>query len=61
MRIIEEKCLACGQCEEYCRFDAIKPKKRIHMGYSGFTIDPSLCTNCGGCLKVACPGQAIEN
>jgi MinD superfamily P-loop ATPase len=47
-RIDEEKCIQCGQCQEICRFNAIKD----------FAVDRISCEGCGFCSHV-CPVQAI--
>jgi MinD superfamily P-loop ATPase len=54
-RIEPELCLACGQCAELCRFDA------IHDGMAGETpaVDPMACEGCGVCADF-CPAGAIE-
>ena len=43
------KCVACGQCRQVCRFDAITPD---------FKIDIYSCEGCGLCARV-CPAKAI--
>jgi MinD superfamily P-loop ATPase len=43
------KCIQCGKCEEFCRFDAI----------TEWAVDPVLCEGCGVCAYV-CPVEAIE-
>ncbi len=50
--IITDKCISCGKCKEYCRFDAV-----IFDG--GYKIDEVLCEGCGVCAYV-CPVDAIE-
>jgi len=47
--IDETKCIQCGECEESCRFEAIKE----------LAVDPVLCEGCGVCAYV-CPVEAIE-
>jgi MinD superfamily P-loop ATPase len=58
-RIEASHCLACGKCEELCRFQAVHfdgpandrvPKTR--------RIDPIVCEGCGVCHRF-CPQQAI--
>jgi MinD superfamily P-loop ATPase len=46
--IDQEICTQCGQCQEICRFDAIKD----------FRIDPVSCEGCGFCSHI-CPDKAI--
>jgi MinD superfamily P-loop ATPase len=50
-----ELCLACGQCAELCRFDAIRD------GAAGQApaVDPMACEGCGVCADF-CPAEAIE-
>lgn len=59
-RIKSGHCIACGKCEEVCRFDAIS--------YDGpgngrvartFRVDPIACEGCGVCAWF-CAEQAIE-
>ncbi len=59
-RILPGHCIACGKCEEICRFDAIfydgpgngKQEKT-------FRIDPIACEGCGVCAWF-CAENAIE-
>ncbi len=55
--IIEEKCTACGRCEEVCRFEAIRgtgpPEDRVYR------VDPIGCEGCGVCFYI-CPEKAID-
>ena len=48
-----EKCLSCGKCADFCRFNAI-----IDLP-SGVKVFPALCHSCGGC-KLVCPNEAIS-
>lgn len=48
-----EKCLSCGKCADFCRFNAI-----IDLP-SGIKVFPGLCHSCGGC-KLVCPNEAIS-
>jgi MinD superfamily P-loop ATPase len=48
-RIDQEKCTACGECVELCRYNAITPD---------FHIDPVSCEGCSVCMHV-CPVEAI--
>ena len=59
-RIMSEQCIACGKCEEVCRFDAVT--------YDGpgngtvdktYRIDPIACEGCGVCAYF-CAENAIE-
>ena len=51
------ECMSCGMCKEACPHDAIK-ENSTH-GYAQFTIDQLKCKQCGACLKVDCPADAI--
>ena len=46
------KCIGCGKCQKYCKFDAIKNDK-------GFKIEPLDCEGCGVC-ELVCPSGAIS-
>lgn len=48
----EEKCTACGKCDELCRFDAIIPGET-------YSVDPYSCEGCGVCATY-CPVEAIR-
>lgn len=49
--IDQEKCIKCGRCKEYCRFDAV-------LEDDGFMIDAYACEGCAVCERF-CPAQAI--
>ena len=51
-RIDPEKCVACGQCAEACRFSAIEAFGGV------FRVDPLACEGCGVCGLV-CPCDAV--
>jgi len=59
-RIMPGHCIACGKCEELCRFDAI-----FHDGPGNgrvpktFRVDPIACEGCGVCAWF-CTENAIE-
>ncbi len=59
-RIRPGHCLACGKCEEICRFDAITRdgpgNGRVDKTYR---IDPIACEGCGVCAYF-CAEKAIE-
>lgn len=52
IRVIEDKCKACGICEKACPFDA------IHV-VDGLAVINEKCTICGTCVD-KCPFDAIE-
>lgn len=51
-RVVEEKCTACGTCQELCQFDAIDL-----AAYA--TVNTLACEGCGVCAYF-CPEQAIH-
>jgi MinD superfamily P-loop ATPase len=46
--IDDEKCTQCGECQDICRFNAIKD----------FKVDPVSCEGCSFCSYI-CPAEAI--
>ena len=52
-RVITEKCIGCGKCEELCRYGAVVPDD------TKFKTDPIVCEGCGVCAHF-CPEGAIE-
>lgn len=48
LKIVPEKCIACGRCEAVCPFDA------IHVQDGVAVIDAEKCTACGKCVP-ECP------
>lgn len=48
-----EKCIACGICEEVCRFDAVRTNE------GKMKIDPFSCEGCGVCVQF-CKANAID-
>lgn len=52
IRIDEEKCIGCGQCEEVCTFGAIEVVDEMAR------VDEDKCTLCGSCAE-SCPEEAI--
>ena len=45
------RCIACGECQQSCRFDAI-------VSGTPYQVDPYSCEGCGVCILV-CPVDAI--
>ena len=59
-RIKPEYCVACGKCQELCRFDAISLDGSGNGGVDKtYCIDPIGCEGCGVCAWF-CPADAIE-
>ena len=58
-RVLVEQCVACGQCAQVCRFDAVRfdgpPSETVEKTYR---VDPIACEGCGVCVRV-CPAEAI--
>lgn len=50
-KIDPEKCTACDQCRQNCRFNAISAEE-------GYKVDPFACEGCGVCEAV-CPVGAV--
>ncbi len=59
-RIRSGRCIACGKCEELCRFDAIRfdgpGNGRVTKT---FRVDPLSCEGCGVCAEFCAEG-AVE-
>lgn len=51
-RILEERCDYCGECAEFCQFNALFVAGETAM------VFPELCHSCGGCSLI-CPQKAI--
>lgn len=49
----ETKCTLCGECGEFCMFNAIMPAKNKVLVFK------ELCHDCGGC-KIVCKSSAIN-
>lgn len=58
--IINDSCMSCGMCVEYCSQDAIVENQKEGKGYSQYMIDSEKCIDCGACLDVDCPADAIK-
>ncbi len=52
--IHKNQCIACGKCQDVCRFNAIVFKNGIYH------VNDLNCEGCGYCARV-CPTDAIEN
>lgn len=52
-KIAIEKCISCGLCKKYCRFDAIKSDNGCYK------VDEFFCEGCGVCEK-NCHAEAIK-
>lgn len=58
--IIAESCTGCGECQPYCRFDAIRAEPSPEdAGTEKYRIDPYACDGCGVCVR-HCPESAID-
>ena len=53
-----EKCVGCGICQEYCRFDAIGMVREANRRPT-FAVDAVSCEGCGVCVRF-CPVKAID-
>jgi MinD superfamily P-loop ATPase len=59
-RIVPGLCAGCGQCQELCRFDAIRCEEPQNgQVEAAFSVDPIACEGCGVCAYF-CPEGAIE-
>ncbi|HHQ45470.1 MAG TPA: (4Fe-4S)-binding protein [Candidatus Altiarchaeales archaeon] len=48
-----DKCVYCGKCASFCRYNALAVSKDVLMFF------PELCHGCGGC-GIVCPVEAIS-
>lgn len=53
VKVIDDKCVACGACADVCPNEAITIEDVA-------VIDASKCVDCGACVD-ECPSEAIEN
>ena len=59
-RINSDDCIACGKCQEVCRFAAVSFDGRGNGRVSRtYRVDPTACEGCGVC-HYFCPHRAIE-
>lgn len=56
--IQQDRCLHCGECLAWCRFEAVR-REVAQDGRPSFTIDPLACEGCGLCAAM-CPAEAVE-
>jgi heterodisulfide reductase subunit A len=54
----QEKCIACGRCEEVCEYGAPSIQE-VSPGVFKSKINEALCKGCGSCV-VACCSRAID-
>jgi heterodisulfide reductase subunit A len=54
----EEKCIACGRCEDICKYGAPSVTE-VSPGVFKSRINEALCKGCGSCA-VACCSKAIR-
>ncbi|HHQ49482.1 MAG TPA: (4Fe-4S)-binding protein [Acidobacteria bacterium] len=52
-RVREEDCLHCGECADFCRYNALAVLPEQWMVFD------ELCHSCGGC-SIVCPTRAID-
>lgn len=62
-KIHEDKCVSCGACQKYCRFNAVEKienieKKVENKSIIKYQINEYACEGCGTCQFV-CPEKAI--
>ena len=53
---VAESCIGCGACEFACEREAISQFDGYPVAYR---VDPLLCDDCGGCVRV-CPVDALS-
>jgi NAD-dependent dihydropyrimidine dehydrogenase PreA subunit len=57
--VVEEKCIACGNCEKICAAKAIEMGKRKGSKIKKPVFDYEKCIRCYCCHEI-CPAKAIE-
>jgi MinD superfamily P-loop ATPase len=58
VKIDQDKCTMCGECEKACRFSAIKEIKK--NGKARYEVDELACEGCGVC-ELVCKDNAIKS
>jgi len=58
VKIDQDKCTQCGECEKACRFSAIKVIEK--NGQKRYEVDPLACEGCGVC-ELVCKDDAIKS
>jgi MinD superfamily P-loop ATPase len=58
VKIDQNKCTLCGECEKACRFSAIKTI--VKNGQKKYEVDELACEGCGVC-KLVCKEDAIKS
>jgi len=57
--IDQERCTACGKCEEVCQFDAVRlDEPKAGVPGKTYRVDPIACEGCSVCVRF-CPADAI--
>lgn len=58
MKIVEENCIGCGQCSDFC--DAISLVAT--QGYATMKHNKDICAECGRCVEeIDCPGEVFHD
>lgn len=58
--VVAEKCIGCRECQELCKFDAIKLDGPANdLVAKTYRVDPISCEGCKVCVEF-CPADAIE-
>ncbi len=52
-KILQDRCILCGECKEVCRFNAVKIADGVYSIYE------HNCDGCGFCYEV-CPADAVK-